>query len=111
MSPELNIRLQPIEELLSHLFTELIEQVFNKDPSAKETGSNLGKLFTLLTYDISPCIQKMIIKLFSSFLSEYFSNCFGLLDKDEQILNISLFILKTSIFDIKEDILTLIFII
>ena len=111
MTPELNIRLQPIEELLSHLFIEFIEKVFNKDPSTKETGNNLGKLFTLLTYDISPCIQKMIIKLFSSFLSEYFSNCFGLLDKEQQILNISLFILKTSIFDIKEDILNLIFII
>ena len=109
MNPELYIRLQPIEELLKHLFDEFEEKVNNKDPSIKD--SNLYKLFTLLTYDISPCIQKMIIQLFSSVLSHNFKNYFDILDKDCQILNISLFILKNSIFDIKEDILNLIFII
>ena len=111
MSPELCIRLQPIEELLNHLFQEFEEKVTNNDSTAAETGKNLGKLFTLLTYDVSPCIQKMVIRLFSDFLSEHFNNYFVLLDKEEQILNISLFILKTSIFEIKEDILKLIFII
>ena len=53
----------------------------------------------------------MIIRLFSNFLSYHFNEYFVILDKEEQILNISLFILKTSIFEIKEDILKLIFII
>ena len=109
MEPELNIRLQPIEELLQHLFDEFKEKVKNKDPTIK--SSNLYKLFTLLTYDISPCIQKMIIKLFSSVLEHNYKNYCDILDKDEQLLNISLFVLKNSIFDIKEDILNLIFII
>ena len=111
MNPELYIRLQPIKELLNHLFTEFEEKVNKNDSSAEESGKMLGKLFTLLTYDVSPCIQKMIIKIFYNFLSEHFNNFFSLLDKEEQILNIALFILKTSIFEIKEDIINLIFII
>ena len=111
MEPQLNIRLRPIEGLLKHLFSEFDEKVKNNDESANEIGNNLYKLFTLLTYDISPCLQKMILRLFSSFLETHFDNYFNILNKEDQILNISLFILKTSVFDIKEDILNFIFII
>ena len=111
MNPELYIRLQPIEELLNYLFEEFEEKVSTNDPLAVEAGDNLSKLFTLLTFDISPCIQKMIIRLFSRFLENHFNDRFDKLNREEQILNISLFILKTSIFDIKEDILYFIFII
>ena len=111
MSPELSQRLQPIEELLNLLFKDFKEKVNNNDPYIKVTGKNLYKLFTLLTYDISPCIQKMIIRLFSSFLDNNYDKYLYELDQGEQLLNISLFIFKSSIFDIKQDILNLIFII
>ena len=111
MNPELNLRLQPIEQLLLHLFREFEEKVRSNDPISNEIASNLFKLFTLVTYDVSPCIQKMIIRLFSSFLDKHFDNYFQKLNKEEQIMNICLFILKSSVFDIKKDILNLIFII
>ena len=110
MNPELYIRLKPIEKLLTILFNEFEEKVKINDSKIKDSN-NLYKLFTLLTYDISPCIQKMIIRVFSTILERNFNKCFDILDQDEQILNISLFILKTSIFEIKKDILNLIFII
>ena len=110
MNPELYTRLKPIEELLNYLFFEFEEKVNNNDPSAKEAGNKLAKLFALLSYDISPCIQKMIIRLFSQFLENHFDNFFNKLDEQAQIINICLFILKISIFDIKEDILNFIFI-
>ena len=111
MNPELCKRLEPIEELLNHLFREYKDKVNNNNYIENNTGNNLYKLFALLTYNISPCIQKMIIRLFSSFLEKNYDRCFNELDKEEQILNISLFVYKTSIFEIKQDILNLIFII
>lgn len=111
MNPELYLRLQPIEQLLHHLFREFEEKVRCNDPVSNEIANNLFKLFTLVTYDVSPCIQKMIIRLFSSFLDKHFDNYFQKLNKEEQIMNICLFILKSSVCDIKKDILNLIFII
>jgi hypothetical protein len=111
MNPELYLRLQPIEQLLHHLFREFEEKVRCSDPVSNEIANNLFKLFTLVTYDVSPCIQKMIIRLFSSFLDKHFDNYFQKLNKEEQIMNICLFILKSSVCDIKKDILNLIFII
>ena len=108
MEPSLNKRLEPIKELLKYLFNEFEEKVKQNDSTIKD--SNLYKLFTLLTYDISPCIQKMIIKLFSTVLEHNFEKYIEILDKDQQLLNISLFVLKNSIFEIKEDIIHLIYI-
>ena len=74
MVPELSIRLLPFEELLLYLFKEFKRKVdfnINNDTDnnneIEEMGANLYKIFELLTYDISPCVQKMIIRLFSSF--------------------------------------------
>ena len=74
MNPELYLRLQPIEQLLHHLFREFEEKVRCNDPISNEIANNLYKLFTLVTYDVSPCIQKMIIRLFSAFLDKHFAN-------------------------------------
>ena len=118
MVPELSIRLLPFEELLLYLFKEFKRKVdfnINNDTDnnneIEEMGANLYKIFELLTYDISPCVQKMIIRLFSSFLDNNFNEYFKYIDKEQQILNIFLFIFKTSVFEIKKDLLELIFVI
>ena len=109
MAPELSIRLSPFEELLKNVFKEfkrkidcLIEESKNND--IKEMGNNLYKIFELLTYDVSPCIQKMIIGLFSCFLDNNFNEYLSYIDQEQQLLNIFLFIFKTSIFEIKKEI-------
>ena len=53
----------------------------------------------------------MIVRLFSSFLDNNFNEYFKYLDKEQQILNIFLFIFKTSVFEIKKEILDLIIVI
>ena len=52
MNPELHLRLQPIEQLLHHLFREFEEKVRCNDPISNEIANNLFKLFTLVTYDV-----------------------------------------------------------
>ena len=111
MEPELNVRLNPIKELLKHLFNEFMEFTKDKNDISIEAGNSLFQIITMLTVDISPCLQKMIINLFTECLEINYELYIDNLDQDQELLNILLFVFKNSIFDIKEDALNLIFII
>ena len=65
----------------------------------------------MLASDISPCLQKMIIVLFTECLEKNFDLYIDNFDQQNEILNICLFVFKNSIFDVKEDVLNLIFLI
>ena len=134
MDPELSNRLQPIERLLEVVFDKkykstmkIFEENFgvnNKNKNAKKTSNknvqkiedlnkfednNLYYLFYLLTYNISPCMQKSIISLINNFLKEKekYKNFFDIFDKKKELFDIILFVFKTSIFDIKFQIFNL----
>jgi hypothetical protein len=111
MEPELNVRLNPIKELLKHLFNEFMEFTKDKNDISIEAGNSLFQIITMLTVDISPCLQKMIINLFTECLEINYELYIDNLDQDQELLNILLFVFKNSIFDITEDALNLIFII
>ena len=109
LSPELNILLKPIEEIITKLFEKFIKEAslcLNKEC---QTGPQLFKIFELLTIDISPCLQKIIINQFFNYMKKHFGKYFALLDINHQMLDITLFIFKTSIFDVKIDALNLLF--
>ena len=108
MEPELYIRLHPIKGLLTHLFKEFKKYVDDRNNSAEEAGKSLFKIMTILSSDISPCLQKMILNLFTECLKENFNLYIEFLDKENEFLNICLFVYKNTIFDVKEDALNLI---
>ena len=111
LEPELYIRLNPLKELLKHLFKEYKNYCIGNNTAAEEAGKSLFKIVTMLASDISPCLQKMIIVLFTECLEKNFDLYIDNFDQQNEILNICLFVFKNSIFDVKEDVLNLIFLI
>ena len=109
LSPELNILIKPIEEIIAKLFEKFVKDASRCQSNDKECelGQKLFKIFQILTIDISPCIQKVIINQFINFLKKHYGKYFAFLDVDRQMLEITLFIFKTSIFDVKIDALDL----
>ena len=74
--------------------------------------NNLYLLFYLLTFDISPCLQKSIICLLTELISKYSYDVFiKIFDKKEELFDIILYVFKISIFDVKIDSLNLLFLI
>ena len=119
MNPELSEVIKPLEDILKLYFKKYNDETSstfkdNKDKNIEltKTGYDLIDLFEVLTMDISPCIQKLIIKLFNEFFNENLTQAYkyvSLIEKDGKIFDICLFILKSSVFDIKIDILNLIY--
>ena len=118
MSPELKEVIKPLKDILKLFFkkynieTQLIIKDNKNSTELSKTGYDLINLFEILTMNISPCLQKMIIELFFEFLHENINQAYkhvNLIDKDGKIFNICLFVLKASIFDIKLDVLNLIY--
>ena len=138
MKPELFERIEPIMKLIEIIFE--IEDNINKKKNKDNTNSdntknkikkknsikdtekineyksfndnNLYLLFYLLTYDISPCLQKNIILLLYKLINGYTYNKFSLLfDKKKELIDILLFIFKTSFFDVKIEALNLVLLI
>ena len=98
-NPELKDILKPIEEIISKLFEIFVEEASkSKDTGQCKCGKMLFKLFEMLTMDISPCLQKIIIKHFLNFMKNHMGKYLPLLDTNEDILDIILFLFKTSIF-------------
>ena len=136
MDPELSTRLQPIEKLLEVVFDKKYKSTMKqydemfgnvqKNPK-KISSKNLKKiddlnkfedndlyyLFYLLTYDISPCHQKSIIDLINYFLksNNTYENFLNIFDKKNELFDIILFVFKTSIFDIKIQVLNILLLI
>ena len=108
MSPELKELILPVINLLKELFKRLSLQFkhLNKDIKSLINSNrqindyNLDKLFSLLTFDISPCLQKTILTLFYDLKSK--PNELYQINKNGKFLYILLFLLKTTVFnDIK----------
>ena len=127
MDPKLSDRLQPIEKLLEIVFEKKYQSTMKKykensdnniqNKNAKKPSSktiqkygdqntfednNLYYLFYLLTYNISPCLQKSILKLIQNLMNQYKYETFSkIFDKKKELFEIILFVFKTSIFEIK----------
>ena len=104
MSPELNEYIKPIMNIIRLLFNHFIldtDYIGTNDPNFK-TRNQLIKIFELLTFDISPCLQENILNLFFYFIKNNDEKIFNYLNYNNQINIITLFIYKISLFDIKE---------
>ena len=102
LSPELNLLLKPMEEIIEKLLEKFIVEAGKKEKEQEcEIGKKLFKIFELLTIDISPCIQKIIINQFYKYMEKYMAKYYVFLDVNKRMSDIILFIFKTSIFDIK----------
>ena len=106
--PELLVLLKPVEEIIAKLFEKFVKEASQCKTKECETGPKLFKIFEMLTIDISPCLQKIIINQFLNYMKNHFGKYFAFLDKGRRMLDIALFIFKTSIFDVKIDALNLI---
>ena len=109
LEPELHILLNPVEEIITKLFEKFVKEASLCNNKECEIGQNLFKLFELLTIDISPCLQKIIINHFFNYLKKHYGKYVSFLDIKNQMQDITLFIFKTSIFDVKIDALNLLF--
>ena len=132
MDPDLASRLQPIDKLLVNIFEKTFTKnmknysdntstniaKITKKNSSKNLGvgdkvnyfkeNNLYYLFYLLTYNISPCLQKSIISLLYNFLKDItFEDFILIFDKNKDLFELFLFVLRTSISDIKHQALQL----
>ena len=111
-NPELKEILKPIIEIISKLFEIFINDASKcKNREGCESGKMLFKLFEMLTMDISPCLQKIIFDFFFNFMKNHMGKYLPLLDVNKSMFDITLFLFKTSIFDIKIDALNLILLI
>ena len=80
------------------------EHIFN--------DNNFHLVFYLLTYDISPCLQKSIICLLTNIIRQNTYERFSIIfDKNKELFDIILFVFKNSISDVKIDALNLILLI
>ena len=109
LSPELYILIKPVEKIITKLFEKFAKEASQCQSKEKgcEFGPKLFKIFEILTIDISPCLQKIIINQFLIFMKRFYGKYFGFLDRDRQMLDILLFIFKSSVFDVKIDALNL----
>ena len=122
MNPELNEVIKPLEEILKLFFKKynnhatliMRENKDNKNQNIEvpKSGIDLINLFEVLTLATSPCIQKSIIALFLEFFNENINQSYKyvhLIEKDGKFFDICLFVFKSSIFEIKIDILNFIY--
>ena len=107
-TPELSEIYRPFEEIISKLFELFIREASQCQGKECETGKKLFKIFEILSLDISPCLQKIIIRPFLNYMTNHFGKYFSFLDTNKRMLDIILFIFTTSVFDIKIDALNLI---
>ena len=105
LSPELYELIGPTINLLKELFNRFSGQLKNQTKSATSSNNNnppindynLDKLFDLLTFDISPCLQKSILAMFYELKSK--PKELNHLNKNGKFLYILLFLLKTTLFE------------
>ena len=125
MEPELYKRIECIEKLIIIIFDKEYrvskKKLNNNNHNKIDINNNLNSInenaikensiyffFYLLTFDISPCLQKSIISLLKRIILKYINIFF---DKRKDLFIIILFVFIKSIFDVKIDALDLLFII
>ena len=135
MEPELSNLIQPVEKLVHIIFDKKYSIYLEKEKNLNNSKNNthikgtsnkniaaieedifeeneLYYFFYLLTFDISPCLQKSIIYLVTKFISDFsYDNFVKMFDKKRELFDIVLYVFKTSIFDVKIDALNLLFLI
>ena len=139
MNPELSVRLITIMKLLEIMFKKIFKHnidIYKENITSNINSVNMTKkkiitpnilkfeeydtyndnnfhlLFYLLTFDISPCLQKSIICLLSDIIKQITYEKFSIIfDKDKELFDIILFVFKNSISDVKVDALNLILLI
>ena len=124
MNPELSEIIKPFEEMLKLYFKKYNQDALHvikdsKDKDSKNTnillpssGQDLINLFEILVIGPSPCVQKSIIKLFYEFFNSNISQAnkyINLIEKDGKMFDICLFVFKSSVFEVKVDILDFIY--
>ena len=105
MSPELNNIMDSVINLIKEIFNRYLSQFKNANKDIKSMISSnqpikdygLDLLFDLLTFDISPCLQKTILTLFFDIKAK--PKELYQLNKNGKFLYILLYILKTTLFD------------
>ena len=104
MNPELNEHIKPIMNIIRLLFNQFILETdyIGKDSINFTSRDQLIKIYELLTFDISPCLQENILNLFFYFIQNNDEKIFNYLNYKNQINVIALFIYKISLFDVKE---------
>ena len=105
--PEVNVLIEPIINLIKELFNLYLSNFkkgntnlsnsTNSNNAQKIVDYNLDKIFEVLTFDISPCLQKTILNLFYDLKNK--TKELNHLNKNGKILSIILFLLKTTLFN------------
>ena len=103
-NPEVNILIEPLINLFKVLFNLYLSNFKNINLSASANSNtqkivdyNLDKLIDLLTFNISPCLQKAILNLFYELRTK--AKELNHLNKGGKILSSLLFLLKTTVFN------------
>ena len=112
MEPELKKRIEQIFNIIKLIFDQYdldMKKVINqKNPSERKniifnSQHKLIKLFEVLTFDITPCLQSEILNLYFGYFSKKKNDLyFEYLNINDSIILITLFVFKTSLFDTKE---------
>ena len=104
LNPELNTLIEPIMDLIKKIFNLYIENFKNSNMissknnyTQKLNDYNLDKLIDILTFNVSPCLQKLILNLFFELRNK--PKELNHLNKNGKIFSILLFLLKTTVFN------------
>ena len=104
MDPELSIYIKPLINIIKLVINQFVldaNYIGINDPNFK-ARNQLSLLFDLLTFDITPCLQINILKLFCELIQNNDEKYYNYLNKNNAINIITLFVYKTSVFDVKE---------
>ena len=104
MEPELLEYIKPLIKIINLLFNQFVQNtnlvdIKESNPSIR---NKLIKLFELLTLDITPCLQIIILKLFFEFVQKIDEKYYDYLNINNNIILITLFVYKNALFDVKE---------
>ena len=110
MEPELTVSIKPIMNIIRLIFNKYYKDVtlydkqkisYAKKNPIFNSQEKLIKLYEILTFDITPCLQSEILKLYFEFFQkdELLFECLNL---NDHIILITLYVFKKSLFDIKE---------
>ena len=110
MEPELSELFQKLEYVLRLICKKFSEENMKniKTQYITKTENDMISFFEVLTLGVSPCLQRSIIKIFNEFFNDNYAQANKYINILNNIFDISLFVLKSSIFNNKIDIINFI---